>query len=206
MKKIYALLTVLAVAVFVLNGVITEASNRDSFMEDAARMGMAEVMLGNLALQKSQNEQVRTFAQQMVTDHTAANEELKTLAASEGVTLPTDVEAKHRAAIDKLNGMSGMDFDKAFMKQMVKDHEAAVKLFQKQSDKGDDAETKAFAAKNLPTLQNHLQMARSMYDSMKNMKSDKSDGNSNSNNGNMNMNSNSNSNRNSNSNTNDNRR
>ena len=100
--------------------------------------------------------------------------------------------------------MSGMDFDKAFMKQMVKDHEAAVKLFTRESERGTDADTKAFAAKTLPTLQNHLQMAKTMNDSMKSMKSDKSNSNSNSNSSSdsMNMNSNRNSNSNSNSNSN----
>jgi putative membrane protein len=205
MKKIITLCTVLAIAFFVLNGVITQASNRDSFMMNAAASGMAEVMLGNLALQKSQNEQVKSFAQQMVTDHTAANEELKALAASKNVALPTTPEAKHTSALNKLNGLSGTEFDKAFMKQMVKDHEAAVKLFSREAEKGDDADTKAFAAKTLPTLQNHLQMARTMNDSMKNMKSGDSNSNSNSNSNSMNMNSNNGSNRNTNSNSNSNR-
>jgi putative membrane protein len=214
MKRIIALSTVLAITFFVLNGVITQASNRDSFMKDAAASGMAEVMLGNLALQKSQNEQVRSFAQQMVADHTAANGELASLAASKSVTLPTEPDAKHKSAMDKLNGLSGTEFDKAFMKQMVKDHEAAVRLFSKEAEKGDDADTKAFAAKTLPTLQNHLQMARTMNDSMKGMKGSNSNSNSNSNRENMNMNSNSgnmnsdrngNTNRNSNSNNNSNR-
>lgn len=190
MKKIFALSTALAVALFVWNGVITQASNQDSFMREAAQSGMAEVMLGNLALQKSENEQIKTFAQQMVADHTAANGELATLAQSKSVTLPTETDAKHKSAMDKLGGMSGMDFDKAFMKQMVKDHEAAVKLFSRESERGTDADTKAFAAKTLPTLQNHLQMARTLNGSVKGMKSDKS--NNNSNGDNMNMNSNSN--------------
>ena len=189
MKKIIALSTALAVVFFVLNGVITQASNQDSFYREAAQSGMAEVALGNLALQKSQNEQIRNFAQQMVTDHTASNEELKTLAASKNVTLPTDMANKHRNAVNKLNGMSGTDFDKAFMKQMVKDHEAAVKLFSKQADREGDADTKAFAAKTLPTLQNHLQTARTIYDSLKGVRSDRD--NDNSNGGNTDINSNS---------------
>ncbi|KAK0039248.1 DUF4142 domain-containing protein [Biomphalaria pfeifferi] len=179
---------------------------------------MAEVMLGNLALQKTQNEQIRQFAQQMVTDHTNANNELKQLAESKNITLPSSVSNKQQSAYDKLNGMTGMNFDKAFMKQMVKDHEAAVKLFEKQSEKGEDAEAKAFAAKTLPTLRMHLQMAKTLNDSMKNSNRNNND-NSNSNsggssNGNMDMmnsnansnmkNSNSNRNGNTNSNTNSN--
>jgi putative membrane protein len=222
MKKILALNVILAVAFFVLNGVITQASNQDSFMREAAQSGMAEVMLGNLALQKSQNEQVRSFAQQMVTDHTAANQELTALAASKNVTLPTEVNLKHRNAVNKLNGMSGTEFDRAFMKQMVKDHQAAVKLFQKQSNRDDDAEVKAFAAKNLPTLQMHLQMAQSLEATFRGNSgggnnNNSNDGNTNSTrdtdrngrplneNSNRNMNSNNNMNMNSNSNRNTNR-
>lgn len=80
------------------------------------------------------------------------------IAASKNVTLPTDVNSKNRNAMNKLNDVSGTEFDRAFMKQMVKNHEAAVKLFQKQSTRNDDAEVTAFAAKNLPALQ----MARSL--------------------------------------------
>ena len=192
MKKIFAISIGLAVALFVWNGVIAQASFQDSFLREAAQSGMAEVMLGNLALQKSQNEQIKSFAQQMVADHTTANGELATIAQSKSVALPTEVSAKQKSAVNKLNGMSGMEFDKAFMKQMVKDHEAAVKLFSRESERGTDNETKAFAAKTLPTLQNHLQMARTLNDSVKGMKSDKSSRDSNSNSDSMNTNSNSN--------------
>ncbi|HEY8558997.1 MAG TPA: DUF4142 domain-containing protein [Pyrinomonadaceae bacterium] len=194
MRKIFALTTVLAVALFVLNGVIAQASIQDSFMAKAAQSSMAEVMLSNIALQKSQNEQVRNYAQQMVTDHTAANAELSSLAASKNVTLPTQPDAKHQSAANKLNGMSGTDFDKAYMKQMVKDHQDAVKLFSRESERGADADTKAFAAKMLPALQGHLQMAQTINGSVKGMKGNGSNDNSgggNSNGGSMNMNSNS---------------
>jgi putative membrane protein len=187
MKKIFAFYALLALAVFVLNGVITEASNQDSFWNDAAQSGMAEVMLGNLALQKSSNDEVKQFAQKMVDDHTMANNELKDLAATKSVTLPTEVTAKQKSGYDKLSAMSGDQFDKEFMKMMVKDHEKAVSLFQNQADKGTDADVKAFAAKTLPTLQGHLSMAKSINDKMKSMKSNKKSND-------MNMNSNSNSN------------
>lgn len=205
MKKyagVYAAVVLVAMATFVYGSI----AYQNSFYTEAAQSGMAEVMLGNLALEKSQNEQIRQFAQQMVTDHMNANNELKELAATKNITLPAAVSNKHQSAYNKLNGMNGNDFDKAFLKQMVKDHESAVKLFQKQSDKGDDTDTKVFAAKTLPTLQAHLQMARNMNDSMKNMNrngnSNSNSGNSNGNMDSMNMNSNNsmNSNRNSDSN------
>jgi putative membrane protein len=219
MKKIYTLCAVLAVVVFVLNGVITQASNQDSFWNDAAQSGMAEVMLGNLALQKSSSDEIKQFAQKLVDDHTAANNELKTLAASKSATLPADVNAKQRSTYDKLSALSGDEFDREFAKVMVKDHEKAVGLFRKQSDRGDDADVKAFAARTLPALQGHLEMARSLNDRMKGMKSGdtnrnsnsssnsgnmNSDMNMNSNSGNMNSNRSSNSNRKSNSKSNNN--
>jgi len=173
MKKIFTFYMVLAALVFVLNGVISQASNQDSFWNDAAQAGMAEVMLGNLALQKSANDEIKQFAQKIVDDHTAAGNELKDLAATKSATLPTEPNAKQKATYDKLNGLSGEEFDKEFVKVMVKDHEKAVGLFQKQADKGVDAEVKAFAAKTLPVLQGHLEMAKSMNDKLKSMKSTK---------------------------------
>lgn len=183
MKKFYALTAVLAVAFFVLNGVNSQASIQDSFWNDAAQSGMAEVMLGNLALQKSSNDEVKQMAQKIVDDHTAANNELKDLASKKSAALPTEVNAKQKATYDKLSALSGEEFDKEFIKVMVKDHEKAVALFQKQSDKGTDADVKAFAAKTLPTLQGHLDSAKSMNEKMKGMKSMKknADGNANTN-------------------------
>jgi putative membrane protein len=166
----------------------TGATVKDDFWTEAAQGGMAEVQLSNLALQKTQSEAVRQFAQQMVTDHTAANNELMQLASSKNVTLPTTMDSKHQSIMTKLQGRSGADFDRDYMKAMVDDHEKAVKLFTEQSQKGTDTDAKAFAAKTLPTLQNHLQMARSLNDSLKGSKS--GDSNDNSNSGNMNMNSN----------------
>lgn len=167
----------------------------EKFWLEAAQGGMTEVELSQLALQKSQNEEVKTFAQMMVDDHTKANDELKTLAQSKGVTLPTEMNAKQMATKDKLNGLSGDAFDREYMKTMVKDHDKTVKLFQKQADSGKDEEVKAFAAKTLPTLQGHQSKARAMNDSMKGKKSENMSGSSTTN---SNMNTNSNTNMNSN--------
>ena len=207
MRKFIALCAVLALGVFVLNGFVTLASNQDSFWNEAAQGGLAEISLSSLALQKSQNDEVKQMAQKIIDDHTAANNELTALAASKSVTLPTSTNAKQKAAYEKLSGLSGDQFDAEFVKMMIKDHESSVKLFQKQSTGGTDADVKAFAAKTLPTLQAHLDMARSMNDKMKGMKSSKknSDGSMNSNSNdssNMSSNSNSDSSMNSNSNSN----
>lgn len=169
MKNIFTFYAILALMAFVSFVFADRVINQDSFWTNAAQSGMAEVALGSLALQKSQNDEVKKLAQTIVDDHTKANDELKTLAAGKSVTLPTDVNAKEKATLDKLNALSGEAFDREFVKTMVKDHEAAVKLFQKQADSGADADVKAFAASTLPTLKSHWEMAKTLSDGLKNM-------------------------------------
>ena len=173
MKKILGVtLALTALTVLALNVLVAVyRQNANVFMNKAAQSGMAEVALGNLALQKSQNGEIRRFAQMIVDDHTKANDELKSLASAKNVRLPAKVSSDQRSAANKLNGISGAEIDKAFMRQMVKDHEAVVNLFQKQANSNDDADLKAFAANHLPILQGHLQMARSLSGSTKNSNS-----------------------------------
>ena len=98
----------------------------------------------------------------MVDDHSKANEELMSLASSKGMTLPTALDEKHQKDVTKLSAMSGAEFDRAYSRMMLSDHNKDVKEFEKQSTKGGDADLKAFASKTLPTLQEHLQMARAL--------------------------------------------
>ena len=132
-------------------------------MRTAATGGMAEVELGKLGVANATSSDVKQFAQRMVDDHSKANDELKALAAQKNVTLPAEVDAKHKAAYDKLAKAKGAGFDAAFMSQMVSDHQADVSLFERESKSGKDAETKAWAAKTLPTLQEHLKMAKEIH-------------------------------------------
>jgi putative membrane protein len=130
------------------------------FFTKAAQAGMAEVEMGQLAQSQGSSDAVKTFGQQMVTDHGAANDELKTLAAQKGVTLPTKVAAADQSLINRLKKAKGMAFDHLYLQEAgVKDHTAAVSLFTKAS-KSKDADVKAFADKTLPTIQKHLDMAK----------------------------------------------
>jgi putative membrane protein len=133
-----------------------------SFAMKAAEGGMAEVELGRLAAQKASNDRVKQFGQKMVDDHTKANNDLKQAASQEGIELPADTNAKHKATMHKLSGLSGAAFDKAYMDAMVKDHVADVKEFEKASKANGDSPVKSFAATTLPTLKDHLQMARDL--------------------------------------------
>lgn len=130
------------------------------FIMDAAYGGLAEVELGRMASTKAQSPQVKQFGQKMVDDHGKANQELKTLAQNKAVTLPTELDAKHKATKDRLEKLSGAEFDRAYMQEMVADHRKTVSDFRKQSQSGQDPDVKAWAAKSLPTLEQHHQMAQ----------------------------------------------
>jgi len=125
------------------------------------------VKLGELAQQKASNAEVKQFAQQLVQEHKKANSELEQIAAAQNATPPQELKSKHQKAYDKLSKLSGDEFDKAFMKQMVQDHQAAVKLFERASKNVADPQVKQFASSTLPKLQNHLEEARRLQDDVK---------------------------------------
>ena len=131
------------------------------FVEDAAEGGMAEVQLGQLAAQKGESDQVKQFGQKMVDDHTKANDQLKQVASSTGITLPTELKSADKREMDRLSKLSGANFDREYMKHMVSDHKKDVKEFQKEAKSGKDADVKGFASQTVPTLEQHLQLAQS---------------------------------------------
>jgi len=137
------------------------------FIETAAKDGMAEVELGQIAQQKAQNAQVKEFASRMVTDNGKENDELKTLASGKGVQLPTETDRSHKHEADSLNKKSADKFDHEYMEKMVKDHKKDVKEFEKQAKNAKDADVRNFASKTLPTLQEHLKMAEAAQQAVK---------------------------------------
>jgi putative membrane protein len=136
------------------------ASDPDSaFYKNVAEAGIAEVDAGNLAAQKGTNQEVKDFGAMMVKDHSAANEKLKSLAASKNIDLPTSASVGEMAEKAKLDVLSGDTFDKSYIKGQLADHRAVIKMFRKEIASGQDAEAKAFAQATLPTLRKHLQAA-----------------------------------------------
>jgi putative membrane protein len=133
------------------------------FVEKAARDGMAEVQLGKLAQEKAHDPQVKDFGRRMADDHGKANEQLKQLASTKGVTLPTEPDGKHKRLADKLAKMSGDEFDRTYMKEMVDDHKEDVKAFRDMAKSAKDAEIRSFASSTLPTLEEHLKMAQGIH-------------------------------------------
>jgi putative membrane protein len=132
------------------------------FVSKAGMGGLAEVQMGNLALSKASSADVKAFGQRMVTDHSKANAELAQLATAKGVALPTELAGEEQATMDRLSKLSGAEFDKAYMKDMVEDHEKDVAEFDKASTTAMDGDLKAWAAKTLPTLKEHLEHAKSV--------------------------------------------
>jgi putative membrane protein len=130
------------------------------FMEKAAAGGLMEVDLGNAVKDKAQDPQVKDFATKMVTDHSKANDDLKSLMSEKGLSAPTDLPARDKAQVDKITAKSGADLDKSYMADMVRDHNKDVKEFQDAAKNADNPDVKAFAAKTLPTLQEHQKMAK----------------------------------------------
>ena len=141
------------------NGAALSGGDR-SFATTAAQGGMAEVEFARIVVGKTANEEVRGFAQRMIDDHSKANQQLMSLASGIGLTLPADLDAKHRKFADRLNAASGAELDRLYMDNMVKDHKTDVALFEKESTGGRNDTLKGFASSTLPTLQDHLRMAQ----------------------------------------------
>ncbi|HYZ74769.1 MAG TPA: DUF4142 domain-containing protein, partial [Chthoniobacterales bacterium] len=123
-----------------------------------AQTDLAEIEVGNLALQKSSDAQVKQVAQKLVDDHTKTSTAMKEIAAQKGLTLPTETDAKHKALATKLQGESGKDFDKDFLDANSKDHHKVVSAFEKESTDGKDPEIKQFAVQFLPAIKEHTTM------------------------------------------------
>jgi putative membrane protein len=130
-----------------------------AFVAKAAQGGLMEVAAGKLAAQRGLDQAVKEFGQKMVTDHASANDQLKSLADSKQILLPSSLSPEEDAALGKLEGLNGTDFDKAYLQMMVKDHVEDISEFEKEVKKGQDAEVKSFAENTLPTLRHHLMLA-----------------------------------------------
>ena len=128
------------------------------FIKNAAELSMAEVETGRLAQQKATNPDLKKFGARMVTDHSKVNDELMALAKSKGVDLKAEPSSSQKKQLSELSEKSGAEFDKEYREDQIKDHEKAIKAFTTASTDAKDPDVKAFAAKHLPHLQEHLAM------------------------------------------------
>jgi len=137
------------------------------FMAKVAQGGIAEVNAAQLAFAKASANDVKAFGNRMINDHGKANDELKQLATNKGVTLPTETDTDQKKAFDALATKTGKAFDKAYMTDMVKDHETVVAAFEKESTDAQDPDLKSWVTKTLPTIQDHLKMAKQINSKLK---------------------------------------
>jgi putative membrane protein len=134
----------------------TLSSDDSDFVKNAAKGNITEIDLGRLAAQKATNPEVKTFANRMIRDHSKANEELTTLAASKGLDVSRSAPFSEDISSIHLKMLSGKSFDEAYIKLMIDDHKEDVSAFQKESESAQDTDVKRFASKILPILRGHL--------------------------------------------------
>ena len=138
----------------------TVAKQDLEFAKKAAEGGLMEVQFGELAQEQAKDEQVVQFGARMVQDHGQANEKLKAIAEQKGIQLPQELPEDAQQKYEELQQLSDSEFDKAYMDEMVKDHEEDVEAFEQQAQSGEDPDLRAFAEETLPTLREHLELAK----------------------------------------------
>lgn len=140
------------------------------FLTKAASGGMLEVELGKAVAAHAVSSEAKKFAGMMVMDHSKSNQELMAIAAKKNITLPTTLGEDHQTVYDDVTKKTGINMDKEYLKEMVEDHQEDVKEFTEASVKASDAEIKAFATKNVPILQHHLEESQKMLAALKDRK------------------------------------
>jgi putative membrane protein len=138
------------------------ASADVAFAMRAAQTANAQIQLGRLALTKAQSPAVKQFGRNMVAVNTKANDQLNGIARNQAMTLPANMDSRYQAQYDRLQLLSGSEFDKVYMTDMLKDHRALVKAFMNEVKKGKDTAIKNFAAQNFDGLEQHLAAAQSI--------------------------------------------
>ena len=135
------------------------ARSTRTFMVKAYRGSRVEVELAELAASRASSEAVKQFAQQMIKDHGTARDEVAALAKGKGIEIADRLDKDQVSLKRRLGKLNGTAFDKAYMKAMVKDHRTDVSMFRAEAERGSDPDSRAWAAKTLPTLEGHLQKA-----------------------------------------------
>lgn len=137
-------------------------SSDQVFAVAAAQGGLAEVAFGKLAEAQGGSDAVRDFGRQMVRDHGTANDRLAELAKAAGIVLPDELDTEHQAIRDRLEGLKGADFDRAYIASQIADHQVTAQLLEYEIGAGQDEGLKAFASDTLPVVFHHLQMAQDL--------------------------------------------
>lgn len=153
---------VLALVLSVTSAFSQAAESAEEFVEDASAKGLAEIEGAKVALEKSTSQDVKDFAQRMIEDHRAANQRLRDLAKQKGLEMSDDASLMAQAKTMILQLREGESFDEAYANNQVQAHQEAIELFRTYIRQGEDQDIKAFAQEILPTLEEHLQMAKKL--------------------------------------------
>ena len=152
-----------------LLGLVTAASGADKvsevFIRDAVQGNLAEIQLGQLAQEKTQSAEVKSYAQMLVTDHSTANEQAEKVAKQIGITIPTELSLSQKTTYNRMSKLSGTAFDRAFVAEMIAGHKTNITRFQNEAKKKDDPAAD-FANQMLPTLKKHLDAAQQLEPGM----------------------------------------
>lgn len=162
MRKLVCLLLAACLA-----GTASAESARSSaadtdFVRKASSGNFTEIALGKLAADQASSDDVKTYAARMVADHTQANEQLGKLAGSKGIQIATAPDVAQQQDIDRLKGLDGAAFDRAYSDLMVRSHKLTSGLYELEATKGEDVEIRAFAHDSLPVLREHEKLADSL--------------------------------------------
>ena len=163
--KALTIISIVAAALVALTGPaaaqVQLVSDQDrEFVNKATTGNLAEIELGRVAAQRAARPSVRSFGERMVTDHGRSSAELASLARSKGIEVPTALEPSQQAMRDRLSALSGNDFDRAYMSEMVRDHTEDIALFERAAETSTDPDLKTWATQSLPMLREHLALAR----------------------------------------------
>lgn len=138
----------------------------ERFAKEAAKGGLVEIKLGKLAEEKGSSEAVKNFGSKMEAEHSKAAEELAAAAKKVNLTLPSELNPKDQATYDKLSNLSGTEFDRAYAREMVRNHQVDLAAFQREANAGKDGAIKNVASQTVPMIQEHLNQAKEMLKSV----------------------------------------
>ena len=147
--------------------IITVRENEAEFATNAADAGLAEINFANLAISKTNNADVKMYANMMLKDHGAANDELTALAKSKNISLPVSMSSEHQKNRNELAEKTGADFDKKYLDLMEKDHVKVLAFMEHEAREGTDPDLKAFASKTVPVINAHLNAVRKIKEKLK---------------------------------------
>ncbi|MDM9646449.1 DUF4142 domain-containing protein [Rhizobium sp. S163] len=147
-----------------VNSVMGVAPKTEDFVTEAASSDMFEIESSKLAVERSQDSATKSFAQQMITDHTKTSDELKAMVTGGKVKakIPSSMSSAQQSMLDDLKKLNGEDFAKQYRSEQEDAHEDAVDLFKRYGEEGENSDLKAWAAKTRPALEHHLMMAKDL--------------------------------------------